>query len=616
MGCQHGTISGVTSRYRHSKDIVEAETLENFDARSRYSHRPVEQDVIVGHDDAAVLGEGCNGVVTRVVNRFTGQPCALKVLDKTTLCRRKLDNLRAEVNNYLKIDHPHIARLLHVYEDNERVCLVMELCAGKELFDRVALKKQFTEHEARKAAFQMLLAVAYLHKHNIVHCDLKLDNFLYDRDTEGGILKLIDFGFSKVWNHRVAMRTQQGTESYTAPEVFHGCYTDKCDMWSLGVVIFILLGGYSPFPMDSSCQKYIMQGKYKFKEDRWKNVSPGALDFVRKLLVVDPELRMSADECLSHDWMKDLHEATTLTELSADAIRSAIRKSSKGSHVSVDVSSQEIIVDMQQYSQCSHLKRAALAMMAHHLSSVEMEEMRNAFLALDADHTGAITRGNFHRALDGLSALDADELDRLFDCANFGHDNEIHYSEFVAAMMQSRIDLTQELVYECFELFDVSRTGVITTSDLKSVFGGTCFEDAHVDTLISECGGCTPSTGITFERFYRHMLDADKHDLATTIKVVESETKEKKKRPSLTSLLRSSSLRKTLSQGPLTADKIAKGRTTATEVSEASTTYTDGRRSGLDVEEHTPPAAPPHAKAAYDNSAPSIQHDASLLISL
>merc|ERR1719281_1477356 len=110
----------------------------------------------------------------------------------------------------------------------------MELCAGRELFDRLSCKKQFSEEEARRAAYQMLLAVAYLHKHNIVHCDLKLENFLYESTDPDANLKLIDFGFSKKWGqHEAAMTVSQGTLCYTAPEVLAGCYTEKCDIWSL-----------------------------------------------------------------------------------------------------------------------------------------------------------------------------------------------------------------------------------------------------------------------------------------------------------------------------------------------------------------------------------------------
>merc|ERR1719401_321516 len=117
-----------------------------------------------------------NGVVTKARNRFSGEECAVKVLLKKGLPQSKLDDLRSEVNNYLKIDHPHIARLLHVYEDDARVCLVMEICTGTELFDRLRARKQFSEDEAMHVAYQSLLAIAYLHKLGIVHCDLKLEN--------------------------------------------------------------------------------------------------------------------------------------------------------------------------------------------------------------------------------------------------------------------------------------------------------------------------------------------------------------------------------------------------------------------------------------------------------
>jgi len=138
------------------KHVVKAETLNNFDTMSRYSLRPIEQDFVV--ESGAVLGTGLNGAVTKATNRFTGQVCALKVLHKKGLSQKERCDLKSEVNNYLMIDHPHIARLLHVYEDDLRVCLVMELRSGRELFDRLREKKRFSEEEARRVTYQMMLA--------------------------------------------------------------------------------------------------------------------------------------------------------------------------------------------------------------------------------------------------------------------------------------------------------------------------------------------------------------------------------------------------------------------------------------------------------------------------
>merc|ERR1712048_298793 len=183
-------------------------------------------------------------------------------------------------------DHPHVARLVDVYESSDRLSLVMECMEGGELFDRVSERKVFSETDASHATWQMLLAVNYIHSKNVVHRDLKLENFLYEsKNTDH--LKLIDFGFSKIWEKNTKMELSCGTLSYVAPEVLKKSYTSQCDMWSLGVIVFILLVGYMPFSGDDEVQfAHIKAGRYKKKPERWNSISEVAKDFTFKLLLV------------------------------------------------------------------------------------------------------------------------------------------------------------------------------------------------------------------------------------------------------------------------------------------------------------------------------------------
>lgn len=483
-----GASSCSVERVRSGEPVVEQETLQSFDARARYSHRSVFEDYEVVYGDENVLGEGLNGPVRRCINKFTCQECALKVLRKAGLNATHLAELRREVNNYLKIDHPNIARLLHVYEDVETVSLVMELCTGKELFDRLAEKptRRFSEREAQQACYQTLRAITYLHRQGIVHCDIKLENLLYESMDDGAYVKLIDFGLSKIWQKGTYLTKAQGTVAYTAPEVFNQQFTSKCDMWSLGVVVFILLGGQPPFPMrdEEEGKRRIAEGKWSFNEERWAGVSEHARDFVKALLVVDPEERLSANGALEHRWMLAIQ----------DEVRSEVEI------LSPEVERSRLLSDIRRYSQISPLKRAALAVMAHRLPSCRLQRIKQTFNYLDTDHSGTITRDNFREAFGAI--VDRSEETRLFENLDIVHDGEIHYSELIAAVIARHVG--QDLVRETFEFFDVSRTGSITVGDLASTLG-----DVQGDELILQCPGSSPATGITFEQFLAYMMSAE-----------------------------------------------------------------------------------------------------------
>lgn len=283
---------------RLRNQIVDSSVTRSLDVRSRYSRKPIDQEVTL--EPQNVLGTGCSGPVIRAVEHQSGMDRAVKVYRKQELSLSRLHSLQKEVNIYLMLSHPNIVKLHNVYESNETVHLSMELCSGGELYTRLKQKGNFSEKSAARAAFQMLSAIEHLHMQGIVHRDLKLENWLYESDAEDAPLKLADFGFSTKWNGREPMHESCGTTSYLAPEVFQGNYTEKCDMWSFGVIMFALLNGKMPFVgKDRELVDRILECEYSFQN----HISEEAQDFVEGLLKLNPENRMSASECLVHPWI-------------------------------------------------------------------------------------------------------------------------------------------------------------------------------------------------------------------------------------------------------------------------------------------------------------------------
>jgi len=307
----------------------------------------------------------------------------------------------------------------------------------------------------------MLLAVNYIHNHGIVHRDLKLENFLYEKQGSNH-LKLIDFGFSKVWDPNIKMRVSCGTLSYVAPEVLKKAYTSKCDLWSLGVVVFILLVGYMPFAGDEATQmKNITQGNCKFKPDKWRNVSKEALNFVKALLQVDVGKRLSAPEALAHNFIANRNNAKNST---------------------VDSSVADGLI---QFSQASKFRRHCLEMMAWSLTSEERAKVREDFLKMDEDKQGTISLQEMKKVIEASYDIADAEVKKIFDALDTNNDDEIHYSDFLAAMVSTRIVMHDDMLRAAFDKFDTDQSGYITVGNMHEVLGETCNEN-QISSLLAE----------------------------------------------------------------------------------------------------------------------------------
>jgi len=219
-----------------------------------------------------VLGVGINGNVFLARNRRNGQRYAVKSFDFRRYNLASLRDIASEMETMLVADHPNIVRIMDVYETDVALHMVMECMEGGELFDRLVQRSRFEEDDAAETIRQMFSAVAYLHGSGIVHRDLKPENFLFEVQG-GGHLKLTDFGFARYWDASTSMTDRVGTPAYNAPEVMARKYTSQCDVWSLGVIAFMLIAGYSPFEGSKNQQiEDVLLGRYKWREDHWKRV--------------------------------------------------------------------------------------------------------------------------------------------------------------------------------------------------------------------------------------------------------------------------------------------------------------------------------------------------------
>ena len=195
-----------------------------------------------------VLGTGAFGEVRKCVSRTSKLIRAVKIIKKESMSKEEEESFKQEMATLKKLDHPNILKLYEVFEDSKKYFLVTEYCKGGELFEEIVNKITFSEHEAAGIVKQVLQGVSYCHNIGIVHRDLKPENILVDKE-QGGILKIIDFGTSAEYDKQdgAKLSTIHGTSYYIAPEVLKKKYNEKCDVWSIGVILYILLSGKPPF---------------------------------------------------------------------------------------------------------------------------------------------------------------------------------------------------------------------------------------------------------------------------------------------------------------------------------------------------------------------------------
>ena len=216
--------------------------------------------------------------------------------------------------NLGSIDHPCVIQLIDVIDTDCSLYIILELADGGELFDKILEKIKFSEKEAKLHFYQMVSAVQYLHKKNIAHRDLKPENILLSDDDANPLIKISDMGLSKLVDHTTFLQTFCGTPQYLAPEVLisrvrgDGSYGFEVDMWSLGVILYILLCGCPPFSTertDKTLVRQVCDGDYSFPKSKWANISDSAIDLVEKLMKVDKKIRYSAEQALNHPWLND-----------------------------------------------------------------------------------------------------------------------------------------------------------------------------------------------------------------------------------------------------------------------------------------------------------------------
>jgi len=298
-------VSGATTPSPNKARLSTRKSV-NESTKTEVTHRSgsVEAKYEVGKE----LGRGGFSVVKEGVDRATGERVAIKFIEKKFVDQEELKLLGREIDIMKKVQHRNVLRLIEIYETDNHLSLVMELVNGGELFYKIVDKGSYSEREARDIIRQLVEGVDYLHSKGIAHRDLKPENLLCSENSEGVVIKIADFGLSKAFANGSVLETSCGTPDYAAPEVLRmdGAYDKSVDLWSMGVITYVVLCGFPPFYGKTQAHLFekILNADYDFPDPEWTNISEEAKDFIKRLLVLDIDKRYTTKQCLDHPWLK------------------------------------------------------------------------------------------------------------------------------------------------------------------------------------------------------------------------------------------------------------------------------------------------------------------------
>ena len=426
----------------NTSQVAEIKTVKDFRITEGILVKETKADPYAIYDSLKVLGEGAFGKVEKVRHKISREIRAMKVIhkDQIQLGSEEEKALINEINIVKTLDHPNIMKVFEYYNNDNCLFIISELLSGGELFDKIK-------------------EVDFCHEKKIIHRDLKPENVLIESEEEARkeffTVKLIDFGTSDKMKKGQKFDLQVGTPYYTAPEVLNNNYNEKCDLWSCGVMMYLMLCGKQPFNGENDDEIYenIKMCKVDFNDEEWDNISSDAKDLIKKLLIKDTNKRYSAKKALNHPWI-----VKNKNQVKIDNQKFG-----------------EIVTNLRNYSARLKLQQSTLAYIVHNLVHKEdCDYLRQVFIALDDNGDGKLTKSELTNGLMILlEKSEAEkEVNRLFEIIDVDGNGFIEYEEFLRAGLEKAKILTENNLETAFKLYDINNRGKINARELGNVLGG------------------------------------------------------------------------------------------------------------------------------------------------
>lgn len=412
--------------------------------------------------DKRKVGVGAYGSVCKVKNTSSGKVRACKTMSKAQM--KTVERCKQEIAILQLMDHPNIVKLFETYEDSRCVYLIMELCVGGELFESIISSDHFGEKDAAVLMKQIIRGLYYMHQLHVCHRDLKPENFLFLQKghVKDTTLKIIDFGLSCFFEEGQYLVTRAGTPYYIAPQVLIGRYTQASDLWSIGVIMYVLLCGYTPFhgETDAAVLAKVQVGSYQFHPSDWRGISEDAKNLISRLLAIDPTVRATAADALNHVWIAKLAPNSTGNELS-----------------------QTIVTNLKNFQLENKLKNAALQTIAGNMNEKQISKLRDVFTTLDANGDGLLTLAELRSGIHKSGVPITLNLQELMEQVDSDGSGVIDYTEFIAATLDVKTYSQEDACWVAFQLFDRAGNGQISMEELKCSLRSSELEDMDAQML-------------------------------------------------------------------------------------------------------------------------------------
>jgi calcium-dependent protein kinase len=409
------------------------------------------------------LGSGAFADVVLCYHKTTKTERAVKKIHKSGLSYQQTDPvyMLKEIQILSTIDHPYILKCFEIFEDTQRYYVATEYCPAGDLFGEIIKLKKFTESQAANIMFQLLSALVYCHGKNIIHRDLKPENIFLLEKGDSLSIKVADFGSSAILDPKFMLSGCFGSAYYLAPEVLLHKYNEKCDIWSVGIIMYILLTGKPPYSGKNSTaiMKQVRESPLTITSDLVPNLSSMAVELLKSLLIIDPDQRVSARDAIRHPWIQSYRQ------LQDPGVELALK-------------------NLKEFTFKSKLKEAVQIFLATQIMThEEIKSIKKIFQSIDKNGDGKITKQELINEYSKNHSIEEAKLisDQIITKLDRDNDGNIDYTQFLVSCSEFKKITSRESLEIAFKMFDIDGSGLITVEEIKSVLGNAQLEELDDD---------------------------------------------------------------------------------------------------------------------------------------